>query len=130
MNTGNLFGKMLNSSALLDIATNTEPNLNLSQDPEIDQQLNILALFLAQTWQDHRVTADIEPSVNFQACLLYVTTEMAQAAMAVGGPIELEILIGGGFAVAYTACKQVLSMVDAESQEAAPKIPMLFSCSS
>jgi hypothetical protein len=40
---------------------------------------------------------------------LAVTTELAIAAKAVGGPIGLEILTGGGSAAARAVCKQVLS---------------------
>lgn len=71
--------------------------------------LETLALFLAQTWKDDHpdAVADSEDDVN--QCILAVTKELAIAAQAVGGPVGLEILTGGGSAAARAVCKQVLS---------------------
>lgn len=71
--------------------------------------LEMLALFLAQAWKDDHphAIADSEDDVN--QCILAVTTELAIAAKAVGGPVGLEILTGGGSVAARAVCKRVLS---------------------
>jgi len=71
-------------------------------------QLEKLALFLAQTWKDNHPEAQAESEADFNCCVMAVATELAIAAAAVGGPIALEILTGGGSAAACTVCKQVL----------------------
>ncbi|MBW4470844.1 MAG: hypothetical protein KME45_10650 [Stenomitos rutilans HA7619-LM2] len=79
---------------------------------DFSAHLETLALFLAQAWKDDHphAVADFEEDVN--QCILAVTTELAIAAKAVGGPVGLEILTGGGSAAARAVCKRVLSCSD------------------
>ncbi|XGW00331.1 MAG: hypothetical protein ACAF41_15520 [Leptolyngbya sp. BL-A-14] len=71
--------------------------------------LEVLALFLAKTWKDDHPDATATSEDDLNQCILAVTTELAIAAKAVGGPVGLEILTGGGSAAARAVCKQVLS---------------------
>jgi hypothetical protein len=77
----------------------------------LDFQIHLekLALFLAQTWKDDHPNATAESEDDLRACLLAVTKELAIAAKAVGGPVGLEILTGGGSAAACAVCLHVLN---------------------
>lgn len=70
--------------------------------------LEKLALLLAQTWKADHPHATAHSKEDLNDCILAVTTELAIAARAVGGPIGLEILTGGGSAAACAVCRQVL----------------------
>lgn len=95
-----------------------------STDPEALQtncfsnQLEALALFLAKTWKDEHSHLQLD-STALDECILAVTRELAIAATAVGGPIGLEILTGGGSAAACVSCRQVLQ--EAVLQETADR---------
>jgi len=71
--------------------------------------LEALALLLAKTWKDDHPDAVAESENDLHNCISAVTTELAIAAQAVGVPIGLEILTGGGSTAARAVCKQVLS---------------------
>ncbi|MBW4581115.1 MAG: hypothetical protein KME42_16230 [Tildeniella nuda ZEHNDER 1965/U140] len=71
--------------------------------------LEQLAVFLAQTWKDEHPGATVHSEDDLNHCILAVTTELAIAAKAVGGPVALAILTGGGSAAARAVCKQVLA---------------------
>ena len=79
------------------------------QSLDFTVQLETLALFLAQTWKDEHPAATAESEDDLRACVLAVTTELAIAAKAVGGPISLVILTGGGSAAARAICRQALT---------------------
>lgn len=70
--------------------------------------LEQLALLLAQTWKDEHPGATVNSKDDLNNCILAVTTELAIAAKAVGGPVALAILTGGGSAAARAVCKRVL----------------------
>ena len=76
---------------------------------DFNVHLEKLALFLAQTWKDDHPNATAESEADLSDCILAVTTELAIAAKAVGGPVGLEILSGGGSAAARAVCQQVLN---------------------
>lgn len=76
---------------------------------DFSTHLETLALFLAQAWKDDHPHAIAESEEDVNQCILAVTNELAIAAKAVGGPVGLEILTGGGSAAARAVCKQVLS---------------------
>ena len=80
-----------------------------AQSFDFNVHLEKLALFLAQAWKDDHpdVSAYSEEAMN--DCVLAVTTELAIAAKAVGGPVSLSILAGGGSAAARAICRQVFS---------------------
>ncbi|PSB31832.1 hypothetical protein [Stenomitos frigidus] len=78
------------------------------QPLDFNVHLEKLALFLAQTWKDDHPDATAESEADLSHCILAVTAELAIAAQAVGGPISLEILTGGGSAAARAVCQQVL----------------------
>lgn len=119
MSTSNAFEQRLKSPELPNSESSTEPKFNPNrQNLEISQRLEELALFVAQAWQDYHSTAHPDSLTDFQACTLYVTTEMAIAATSVGGPIGLEILVGGGSAAACVACRRVLSTTSNEGLKA------------
>jgi hypothetical protein len=81
----------------------------VSQGFDFSVPLKELASLLAKTWKDEHPDAAAESEHDLNNCILAVTTELAIAAKAVGGPIGLEILTGGGSAAARAVCKQVLS---------------------
>ncbi len=68
-----------------------------------------MAVFLAQTWKDEHPDASVDSDADLHDCIAAVTTELAIAAQAVGGPAGLAILTGGGSAAARAVCKKVLS---------------------
>ncbi|NJN85509.1 MAG: hypothetical protein HC881_03330 [Leptolyngbyaceae cyanobacterium SL_7_1] len=74
----------------------------------LDGQLEELALWLAQTWKDDHPMATAN-SEDFNACILAVTTELAIAAKAVGGPVGLVILTGASSVAIRRSCWRVLS---------------------
>jgi len=71
--------------------------------------LEAWAVLLAKTWKDDHPDAVAESENDLHNCISTVTAELAIAAQAVGGPIGLEILTGGGSTAARAVCKQVLS---------------------
>ena len=79
-----------------------------AQNLDFKVHLEKLALFLAQTWKDDHPNATAASEDDLRDCILAVTTELAIAAKAVGGPVGLEILTGGGSAAARAVCQQVL----------------------
>ncbi|MBW4691715.1 MAG: hypothetical protein KME27_08080 [Lyngbya sp. HA4199-MV5] len=97
--------------SLSEFNSSNAEQLSCKAIPSFDfsPHLETLALFLAQAWKDDHphASADLEDDVN--QCILAVTTELAIAARAVGGPVGLEILTGGGSAAARAVCKRVLS---------------------
>jgi hypothetical protein len=80
---------------------------------QLDRELERLAFMLLKAWLDENPKACLSSSTNFEACVLYITTEMAIAAGAVGGAAGLAILTGGGSHAARSVCQQVLSMCQA-----------------
>ena len=80
-----------------------------TQAPDFTIQLEKLALFLAQTWKDDHPNVTAASEDDLKDCILAVTVELAIAAKAVGGPVGLEILTGGGSAAARAVCRQVLN---------------------
>lgn len=115
MNTGHPSSEML--SVFNAQESRLERGLPSSHLPslDIDQELEKLAYFVAQAWKDDHPTACSSLIADIQACTLYVTTELAQAATAVGGPVGLQILTGGGSAAACSACQQVLSVNETDA---------------
>jgi hypothetical protein len=85
--------------------------LNGDRHPKIhfDQELEHLALFVAETWRADHPHAQPDSEEDYMACVLYVTEEMARAGAAVGGPAGLEILTGGGSAAGRVVCRRVLT---------------------
>lgn len=81
----------------------------VGQPFDFSAHLEPLARFLAQAWKDDHPDVIAESEDDLKQCLWAVTAELAIAAKAVGGPVGLEILTGGGSAAAYAVCKQVLS---------------------
>lgn len=67
------------------------------------------AVLLAKTWKDDHPDSVAESENDLHNCISAVTAELAIAAKAVGGPIGLEILTGGGSTAARAVCTQVLS---------------------
>ena len=82
----------------------------------IGQTIEALAFFVAQAWQDAYSTDRPHSGGDFNHCVLCVTTELAKAGAAVGGPTGLEILTGGGSKAAYIVCRRILT----EPHEAPP----------
>lgn len=113
MNTSNNLEQASGLLSTTKAKPSFEHDLGL-KSPSINQELEKMALFVAETWRDDHPTAHISSAPDFQACVLYVTIEMVKAGTAVGGPAGLEILSGGGSAAACTACRQVLSTQVAE----------------
>jgi hypothetical protein len=74
---------------------------------DIHQELEKLALILAQTWRDEHAEANPNSEETFENCVAYITAEMAKAGAAVGGPAGLAILTGGGSAAARIVCKRL-----------------------
>lgn len=96
----------LNKSKLIElgwVASKKHRNLDLIQEFEK------LAFLTAQIWKDEHPDVDLNSQANFEACVLYVTTEMVTAAKAVGGPAGLEITTGGGSQAARLACKRIFT---------------------
>lgn len=79
-----------------------------SQAFNFGTHLEQLALLLAQTWKDEHPGATVNSEDDLNDCILSVTTELAIAAKAVGGPVALAILTGGGSAAARAVCERVL----------------------
>jgi hypothetical protein len=115
MSSGNRTGEVLSASKLQNSEINSGSDLAANaQVIEINRKLEELALFVAQAWQDHHAASlpnGVQPdsTADFQACVSYVTAEMAQAGAAVGGPAGLEILTGGGSTAACIACRSILT---------------------
>lgn len=76
-----------------------------------NQEFEKLAFLTAQAWKDDQgdhPDEDMNSQEDFDACVLYVTTEMVTAARAVGGPAGLAIMTGEGSRAARLACSRVL----------------------
>lgn len=78
------------------------------QNFNLDQQLAELALWLAQSWKDEHPDAAADSEEDLNACVLAVTTELAIAAKAVGGPVGLVILTGASSDAIRRGCCHVL----------------------
>lgn len=91
--------KLLNS--------NSQPTSLAS--PQLRQVLRSMALFLAEAWKFDHPEATLKSEEDLDACILYVTAEMAKAAKAVGGVAGVAVLSGEGSEAARFACRQVLS---------------------
>lgn len=76
---------------------------------DLNQEFEKLAFLTAQAWSDDHPDADLSAKEDFDACVLYVTTEMVIAARAVGGPAGLAIMTGEGSRAARLACLRMLS---------------------
>jgi len=76
---------------------------------DFNQEFEKLAFLTAQIWRDEHPDIDLNSQANFEACVLYVTTEMVTAAKAVGGPVGLAITTGGGSRAARLACRRIFT---------------------
>lgn len=96
----------LNNSELthLDRVSSEKP-----QHLDLNQEFEKLAFLIAQAWKDEHLNGCSDSQADCEACILYVTTEMAIAARAVGGPAGLAIITGGGSRAARLACRRVLN---------------------
>jgi hypothetical protein len=107
------FHKLMTLSNHLNQLNRTPRVSKLSRNAEglpsvdIHQELEKLALLLAQSWRDEHADADPNSEETFESCVAYITAEMAKAGSAVGGPAGLAILTGGGSAAARIACKRL-----------------------
>lgn len=84
------------------------------QPPNISQELEKLAFLTAQAWKDEYFEKkgsqeNLSTQEDFDACVLYVATEMAIAARAVGGAAGLAIVTGGGSRAARFACSRMFA---------------------
>lgn len=79
------------------------------QKSDFSEELEELAMLIAETWKDFHPNLPTNSEEAFEACVFCVTTEMATAGTAVAGAIGLEILTGGGSAAAKVVCSRVLS---------------------
>lgn len=94
---------------------------SLEKEPEppelnLDQELEKLAMFIAETWSDDHPNAHLNSGADFQKCVDYVTAEMVKAGAAVGGPAGLEILTGSGSKAARCVCRRVLKPLPTDSE--------------
>jgi hypothetical protein len=80
----------------------------MMQTFNLDEQLEALALWLAQAWKDQHLDTVTDPRKDLDACVLAVTTELAIAAKVVGGPVGLVILTGASSEAVRKGCWQVL----------------------
>jgi len=91
-------------------SVNSHPSpCNCVVSRDLEHELEKLALFVAQTWRDDYPDAQAVSKADFDACVSYVTAEMAKAGTAVGGAAGLAILTGGGSAAGCVACQRILS---------------------
>lgn len=79
------------------------------QKSDFSEQLEQLAILIAQTWKDFHPDAQNDSIEAFESCVFCVTNEMATAGTAVAGPIGMEIITGGGSAAAKVVCMRVTS---------------------
>lgn len=104
------------------------------QGLDLNQEFEKLAFLTAQVWKDDHKNGDHKNDdhngdhkneqfdrnsnrqADFDACVLYVTTEMVTAARAVGGPAGLAIMTGSGSRAARLACQRVLRSSPAYTQ--------------
>jgi hypothetical protein len=80
-----------------------------SQKLDLSQEFEKLALFIAQAWKEDHPDAHPDSQEDVEACVKYVTTEMAAAGKAVGGVAGLAILSGEGSKAARAVCRRVLA---------------------
>ncbi|PSB11305.1 hypothetical protein C7B61_12050 [filamentous cyanobacterium CCP1] len=83
-------------------------NVN-GQTCNLSEEFEKLAQFAAQAWKEDHPEAQADSQEDFEACVLYVTTEMATAGKAVGGVTGLALLCGEGSKAARSVCKRVFT---------------------
>jgi hypothetical protein len=79
------------------------------QSLHLSQEFEKLALFIAQTWKEEHPEAQADSLEDFEACVQYVTTELAMAGRAVGGVTGLSLLCGEASKAARSVCRRVLT---------------------
>lgn len=80
------------------------------QKNDFNEELEQLAMFIAEAWKDFHSDAQADSEAAFEACVFCVTTEMVNAGRVVAGAIGMEIITGGGSAAAKVVCRRVLSI--------------------
>lgn len=102
-----LFKSQSNSRDLHHVESRSLSHQEL-QDLGINNQLEKLAIPLAQTWKDDHPDAQLDSEEDLDSCILAVAIEMSVAGEAVGGPVGAVIASGGGVAAASVVCRRVL----------------------
>jgi hypothetical protein len=70
----------------------------------LSQEFEKLALIFVQAWKEDHPDAHLDSQEDVEACVQYVTTEMAIAGKAVGGVTGLALLSGAASKAARSAC--------------------------
>lgn len=93
-------------SASLD---RSEAVSSITFEQYLNQEFEKLALIVAQAWKEDHPNAHFDSQKDVEACVQYVTTEMAIAGKAVGGVAGLALLSGAASQAARSVCYRVFS---------------------